>query len=748
MEKNVTDLKRIVREIENNEILLPDFQRDFEWKDEKLQKNIVCSILSKMPIGSILLLKSFSDEYICKKMGTKITVDNTSHEKTVKFLLDGQQRLTVLSNVFSNVIFDNITNDNVPKLSDLTSPALKRRFFLRIPKWESVFNCSEKDLFGLKNLTFPIENPDSDDPDFLTSDIKEFIEILQFKRDDKSVYNPCERLSTRLDDFCTTYQTGYLIPLYLLAPTVRPNKNVIETRYRNILYGISNKIANEIEQYFLSCSETKYRIELIDTLFYNCDEKSKKEILENENVFKNNLLEICETWKEKLKTYLETCVKEVILNEIIVSEKQRARAIDIYENLNRGGVVLGIFDLIIARAAAANQNGKRNLRSRLIENIQAQKIYTNGLVPDAIQGIVGHDIENQTYNASSKIGCYNDEKNEISKKYIDSFLNVLSLYTYNPEYCIDKLKIDLIKREKILDLTSKSIDENCDKVCIALDRAFFFLQTRCGIRTINEINYDLLITLIAYIFVRDDNFKSKHIHNVLEAYYWASLFSGRYDKDQTSVLIDDLKKLISSFETNQYDWITQKAIEKKENNEANLQGIFTNPSFSSENLILMERAADKNDGEEPKKILRNFICQFYLAKTYYDMFEDDKRVSVFSDEASELEMHHIIPLGSVKKYGETTSAARNNSSHICNTPVNFVFITKNANNAISQDPLPIYAKKITDSAKTSLHIVSEYGNPDFDFKNDSEIKKILKNRFKDIKGDVQNRVKELIGEKK
>ena len=62
MADNVSDFKELVRDIESKKILLPDFQRDFVWKDEEKQKKIVASVLTKMPIGSILLLTSKADE--------------------------------------------------------------------------------------------------------------------------------------------------------------------------------------------------------------------------------------------------------------------------------------------------------------------------------------------------------------------------------------------------------------------------------------------------------------------------------------------------------------------------------------------------------------------------------------------------------------------------------------------------------------------------------------------------------------
>ena len=106
IEKNGSDFKEIVRKIESEDILLPDFQREFKWKEEDMQKGIVCSVLSRMPIGSILLLNSKSNEYACKKIGSKLDVQISDPDKIISFLLDGQQRLTVLANVFSNVIYE------------------------------------------------------------------------------------------------------------------------------------------------------------------------------------------------------------------------------------------------------------------------------------------------------------------------------------------------------------------------------------------------------------------------------------------------------------------------------------------------------------------------------------------------------------------------------------------------------------------------------------------------------------------
>lgn len=123
--KNISDLTELIKQIEANEILLPDFQREFVWKDVEQQKQLVASVLARMPIGSILLLQSSNPkEFSSKALGRKQIINTSELGGNVEYLLDGQQRMTVLTNVFSNAIFQGLTSVN-----DLVAPmALKRRF--------------------------------------------------------------------------------------------------------------------------------------------------------------------------------------------------------------------------------------------------------------------------------------------------------------------------------------------------------------------------------------------------------------------------------------------------------------------------------------------------------------------------------------------------------------------------------------------------------------------------------------------
>ena len=729
--KSTMNLQEIIGDIEKNKILLPDFQRKFVWTEEERQKKIVASILTKMPIGSILLLESDPSDYSSKIIGCK-TINSDCSNSNVEFLLDGQQRITVLTNVFSNVI-----HNNCDKVSDLVSPTLKRRFFLRIPKWK---RCREEsDLFGVHNLNFLYKDPDSTDPDFLSGDIMPFICCMSFNSGDSNPFNPQNDLSTDLDDYCFNYEDGYLLPLFLMTPSSESNSSQVKLRLNTIRKNISEKIKEEIEDHFETLQDDATRDAFIDEIFVD-DKKTCEAIKKNYDLLGKKLAERAEVWEGELKEYLDSCVKNVSLNKIVVSAEKRARAIDIYENLNIGGVCLNIFDLIMAKVAKVDNTP---YYERLISCIKGEKTYSKDVIPVDVASCMKYEkaiddngtkklvaadmIDDKYYNASVWTKCYSEEKNEISQSYINAFLNVLSLYTYNKAYKPEDYKVELIKRTKILDISPENIHANTEKICAAIDRALFFFQTRCGIRNIGELNYTLMLSLVAVVFTNDKWYADIKVHQKLEAWYWCSLFSGSYDRDQNSVFIQDLQAVMDMLtESSSTDWISR-----------NVDYILDAQNFSDQQLILMEKTQEER---YPKRVLRTFICQYLLAKTYSDMFDSKEIISVFAKSAGTLEAHHIIPLGSVKKVNESTAALRNDDKNICNSPLNFVLITKKSNDAISDDSLDIYISKITDEAKSGLSI-QNYSSPNIDA---DATKQILMGRYTALKGDIKSKVNKLL----
>ncbi len=710
-DNNRSNLQDIIRGLDSKTIVLPDFQREFVWRDEEMQKKLVASVLARMPIGSILLLKSSADEYETKTVGCKSTLDLSEFDgKEVSFVLDGQQRITVLANVFSNIIHDHCKN-----VSDLSSPALKRRFFLKIPKWSVV--RSMNDIFGVHDLVFKYTDL-SKDPEFLSGDMLPYIEAFPFLADDQKPYNPKTRLSVDLDTFCISQENCYLLPLYLLVSYDEKNKQ-IPLRYKNIVESIPKCIKDEITNHYAALASDEEKKQFIDEMVLEEDERS--ELKADLDSFYDFIEQRQQLWEDSFKKYLQKCYEDLALNEIVVNSDQRARAIDIYENLNLGGVSLSTFDLIMARVAKVS---KENFYNRMVKSFKEPKTYPEGVVPAEIKSAFK---AKKNYNATMNTGCYSVEKNETSSQYVKAFLNVLSLYINNPEYKVDDYKVDYMKRDQILKLTPTSINDSCDLVWKAMDRALFFFQTRCGIRYISEINYDLMITLVALIFIKDEYFNDNKVHQLLEAWYWTSIFSGEYDKDQNVKMISHLQLLIKTITKRQdTNWLRN-----------NIDLIFNLTNFSDKALLLMEKTSDER---YPKAVLRNFVCQYFLSKVYTSMFDAETKISVFCDDYAKLEAHHIIPLGSVTTIGESTSELRNNREHICNSPLNFVLITKSDNDDISDDPLDVYAKKLCSEAKSDL-MISEY---DEHICTDDQIKSILNSRFTFLQGSVKKDVRALL----
>lgn len=62
------EFTKIIKDIKENRVVLPDFQRGFVWKDKNKQKALIASILTRIPIGSILLLETKGSSYKYKKL--------------------------------------------------------------------------------------------------------------------------------------------------------------------------------------------------------------------------------------------------------------------------------------------------------------------------------------------------------------------------------------------------------------------------------------------------------------------------------------------------------------------------------------------------------------------------------------------------------------------------------------------------------------------------------------------------------
>src|SRR5262249_34303584 len=93
-----TRLAALLQDIEKGKIQLPDFQRGWVWDDEHI-RSLLVSIARAFPIGAIMLLESGGEVRFQVRPIEGIDPLVATPDKVEKLILDGQQRLTSLSQV-------------------------------------------------------------------------------------------------------------------------------------------------------------------------------------------------------------------------------------------------------------------------------------------------------------------------------------------------------------------------------------------------------------------------------------------------------------------------------------------------------------------------------------------------------------------------------------------------------------------------------------------------------------------------
>uniref|UniRef100_UPI0040257719 DUF262 domain-containing protein n=1 Tax=Roseburia inulinivorans TaxID=360807 RepID=UPI0040257719 len=762
----------LIKLIEEDRIVLPDFQRGFVWKDKNKQKALIASVLTKLPIGTILLLEIEKNTYGCKKIGFKNRKpDIPDDQNKVLALLDGQQRVTVLTSFFSNELY--VIGDS----SEFVSPSLKRRYFLRCPKIKDLLD--KKDLFGARKLIAPeeIQKSQNQYPDYSTDEIISYIACIDNIKYKEIIYEDISNVNIdNLIEFCTSSSEtndGYLIPLYYLYGAANKSNMNHRKRLEKIIERIAEKYKNEIIDLL------KTQGEIRDFIITECFEETEdgKAIaediksalvteLQNEDsdiyIKLTELLQNRSTqWARDISEFLESCVLKLELYKIEVNQANILRAIDIYQNLNLGGKALDIFDLILARAAiqSDNENLLDVVKGCLIENhIQDYKAFVKDCAPK-IQTEYNSYLDNQTeYSAAMQLGAWNQIENELAVSFCKALMSVTgTLYHFwNDEseqviFADDRVKAftsKVTKSEYLLKIEPEKIDPLIRLACKGLDRACIFLQLRCGIRSVTEIQYKLVFVILAVIFSKDDWFHNKKVCDYLEAWYWGSIFSGSFKIEQNAAFQDNLKNILQLLNE-----VEKEPVAKPEYIINICNKTFCDDKFANEEILLVD-----NQFVEPEEILKKSICHFYLAKTYSDILKNNandkykqKQNSVFSEckNGETLQYHHIMPIGELgtiykdidKKLNES---GRKDRSNKYNSPLNFMLISSLANRLILNSPLSYYIKFCDNSPLTEMGI--QQGITDSNIKDtNKEIDKMLHKRYQKLCSDLRSLYAEKLG---
>ncbi len=134
VEVKPVELISLLNEAKIGTLVIPDFQRDFIWRLNQIEE-LLNSVVNGYFVGSILLLESpLANQRFAPRLlrGVQQSEVNLSNQSTIRFILDGQQRITSLFYAFFE--------PNVP-LSDEFSFVCK--FYIR---------PDSMDIFGLTDL--------------------------------------------------------------------------------------------------------------------------------------------------------------------------------------------------------------------------------------------------------------------------------------------------------------------------------------------------------------------------------------------------------------------------------------------------------------------------------------------------------------------------------------------------------------------------------------------------------------------
>jgi uncharacterized protein with ParB-like and HNH nuclease domain len=626
------ELKSIFIELEENKLVLPNFQRAFVWERDK-QKSLVASLLVSLPVGSLLVLDGKSDDFTKRRL---CYPDDLEIAHDCEYVLDGQQRLSTLRTVF----YDVFEKDSWELTWKYIYGKLKNRWFIRVlPK------DTEEDVFGIKDLHYnPLER-------LVDNDIVDFIEVKQIHKTKKEdihhpVYSPLDNNGAQItkkhlakNALANKFADKGLVPLYELSETV-------DGLHRKVISKIAQHRIDELKalakdeghsvdfygKYFDHISTEE--IELI------IDENKDEQGLINDHAFTELWANLKAEWVTQFSSDLEAILNKP-MSVIHLDRQEVERAVAIFEAINRGGVPLTVYDLIVAKSAR-NSNIK-NLSSTIIDLLQSKFEVAEHMNKRYFQE--NKNDENIALWDASELSVLKD--NEPSNRIKEWFVNVLSLLVYTKDKN-KECKVDHIKRQKILNLSSEDVNKFCNRTVIAIKRALCFLQLRCGVVKSTDVQYSLMLVVIAYYLDDDSVWGDSNKQSIIEYWYWCALLGGAYASRQNERCIDDilqLEKMLSG---------DKLAYSKWESSVLNYQDYATKD-------ILLRRDSD-NDREQGS--VKNAILQFLISRCPEDFIINSTGDSDYicswkiAQEDIIVELHHVIPLGTETKISESTSYLR------------------------------------------------------------------------------------------
>ncbi|UEL46437.1 DUF262 domain-containing protein [Terrisporobacter hibernicus] len=662
MEYTKATIKDLIMKSQENELLLPNFQREYVWERPDNQKELLVSILYDIPVGSLLILNGESGYFATKELCVRQPFEERKRDSTL-YLLDGQQRLSTIKSMFID-FFDK--PDAWESTFNSLYPKLRTRWFLRIIPKEN-----ESDIFGWKKLKF-------DSLQLLNYTPSEISNFVEYKVLNKNDYDKWYHPEYKKDQW---YENNDV--------KVSARKNIISNQAamdgKVALYSIIMKTGEKESSTLHYKTLTKIADARIAELMSEVEDK-KLDIRDVIPDYSDDE-EISELWNSLKIDWITDIIK--FLNKINEKEipiiqlvkEEMSRAIYTFERVNKGGTALSTYDLVVAKAA--HNQGLESLTDRILKKINKEMYIPNSIT----NGL--YSINSNKWTAKN---MELNKDNELCNFTKNQYLNLLSIFSYfEYENGIDQITLEYIKKNKILDINYEKINTNTNITIESLLRACALLQYRCGIIKESKLPYELMILPIAYILRNDEYWNDHRVINKIEYWYWSSLFGGSYRANQNEQCIEDIKQLHTFITTD------KNPFKNREKNVLNAG------EYSDLNTLIYKSLSCKIPNA-----MYDGILQYILSKQPKDFLEESLILNAWDIAAGktyksqnknkeiklEVQDHHICPLGGATKIGQSSKDIRSKQGFILNSPLNRTLITNISNNIISDKNESEYFKYV------------------------------------------------------
>jgi hypothetical protein len=644
--------------IDNCELLLPNFQRDFVWDDDQ-QAYLIASFLTGLPIGSYLLVEGKKASFSYREIGSKNThrqSENIENASEVFFLLDGQQRLTTLRIAFSD--YYNIRNWIAN--SQITYKKLKNLWYLDLS--QILADKNKSDIFGIRNLKFQPDDLFSLEPD----EIRPY--IVNFKVTDDVTedmwYHPGQNFGEidayqQQDQWTIKIANENHIPLLGI---VEKNSHLTNTLRRIADQRTQSMKIDVEEREELSLHSYFNHLQDYDTRYIDTNNTNAIDFLWNK---------LKDKWIESISDYFQTLIDSKAL-PLIVPENELGRATTIFEFMNKQGTALDTFDILVAKYAEPNDD--LTLNEVLIESLNEEIIIPNSLYPF---------YDTYHYNPNSfKIV---DNEDNITKSFKEFYLRMLglsikrqSLINQNQcPYDFDSNDVKYLKKNEVLKATRDIIQNQNNQILKAINRSIAFCQFRLGIPYFSDVPYKLMLLPIAYMFLDDNLWYCNRSINKLEYWYWISIFSGNYRLNQNIISLTDIKTLNEFLSTNIENTIFNDRFDN----------CFKERRYSDDTTLIQ---GGELQYQVPTSIHKT-ILHFVLITSKIDLLDSNISLKPWElhKNGIKLEDHHIIPLNNARTLNHSTKQLRKRT-HILNSTANRLLISSKSNRAISSLSPEVY----------------------------------------------------------